>query len=94
MADGAVEHVADDFHVAVAVGVEAGARRDAVIVDHAQIGKAHVRRIVVVAEGKAVAALQPAKIGLAAGVGGTDGNHVLAPWMCTDWRWPIPMPAL
>src|SRR3712207_7425352 len=44
------QHVADDLHVAVAVRAEAGARRDAVLVDHAQVAPAHVPRVVVVRE--------------------------------------------
>jgi hypothetical protein len=35
----AVEHVADDLHVAVAVGAEAGAGGDAVLVDDAQVAQ-------------------------------------------------------
>src|SRR5258706_6795944 len=46
----AFEHVAQDFHVAVAVRAEALARLHAVLVDHAQRSAAHVRGIVVVRE--------------------------------------------
>ena len=46
----ALEHVGDDLHVAVRVGAEPAARRDAIFVDHAQRAEAHVRRIVVVGE--------------------------------------------
>jgi hypothetical protein len=35
----AVEHVADDLHVAVAMGAEAGARGDAVFVDDPQVAQ-------------------------------------------------------
>jgi hypothetical protein len=46
----AAEHVADDFHVAVAVRSEAGAGGDAVFVDDAQVSHPHVLRVVVVGE--------------------------------------------
>ena len=45
------------------VGAEAGARRDAVLVDDAQVAEAHVRRVVVVGEREAVVGLQPAVVG-------------------------------
>jgi hypothetical protein len=53
----AVQHVADDLHVAVAMGAEAGARRDAVFVDDPQVAPAHVGRVVVVGEREAVPAV-------------------------------------
>jgi hypothetical protein len=60
----AVEHVADDLHVAVAVGAEAGAGGDAVFVDDAQVAHAHVGRVVVVGEREAVETLEPAVVGV------------------------------
>ncbi|MCY1542112.1 hypothetical protein D9M68_778390 [compost metagenome] len=60
------EHVADDLHVPVAVGAEAGAGRHAVFVDHPQVAEAHVGRIVVPREGKAVERAQPAMVGITA----------------------------
>ena len=62
----AFEHVADDFHVAVAVGAEAAAGQYAVLVDHAQAAEAQVRGIVIIGEGKRVERLQPAVVGVAA----------------------------
>ena len=59
-------HVADDFHVAVAVRAKAHARRNAVFVDDAQIAPAHVRRVVVAGKRKAVERLEPAVVGVAA----------------------------
>ena len=59
------EHVADDFHVAVAVAAKAGAGGDVVLVDHAQVAKAHVQRIVVMPKRKAVVGAQPAVVGIA-----------------------------
>jgi hypothetical protein len=70
------QHVADDLHVAVAVRAEAGAGGDAVFVDHAQVAEAHVLRVVVAGEGKAVERLEPAVVGIAAVLGFAQGQHV------------------
>jgi hypothetical protein len=40
-------HIADDFHVAVAMGAKTGARRNAVFIDDPQVAPAHVRRVVI-----------------------------------------------
>ena len=62
--------------VGMAVGVEARAWGYAVLVDHAQGAKAHVERIVIVAEGKGVAAVEPAEVGMSAGFAVSDrGRH-------------------
>jgi hypothetical protein len=47
-----VQHVRDDFHIAMSVRTEALAGFDAVVIDHAQRTKAHVARIVVIREGE------------------------------------------
>jgi len=60
------DHVAHDLHVTVAVRAEAGAGRDAVFVDDAQVAEAHLLRVVVVGERETVKALQPAVVGIAA----------------------------
>ncbi|MNN89189.1 hypothetical protein D3C81_2069660 [compost metagenome] len=73
----AFEHVGEDFHVAVRVGVEAAALADAVVVDHQQIRKAHVLRVVVAAKGKAVLRIQPTEIGKATRCGRSDFQHVV-----------------
>src|SRR5664280_223597 len=62
----AFEHIADDFHIAMAVRAEAASGRDAILVDDAQVAAAHMPRVVIVGERKAVAALQPAVVGIAA----------------------------
>ena len=41
------EHVADDFHVTVAVGAKASAGGDAILIDHKQVAKAHMLGVVV-----------------------------------------------
>src|SRR3546814_11361917 len=71
----AFEHVADDLHVGVAVRREAGARRDAVLVEHPQRAPAHPRRVVVVAERERVVAVEPAGFDVAAVGGGAQDLH-------------------
>ena len=61
----ALEHVGDDLHVAVRVGAEALAGRDAVVVDHAQRAEAHVLGVVVVGEREGVVGVEPAVVGVA-----------------------------
>ena len=75
MGQRAFEHVADDFHVAMAVGAETGARRDAVFVDDAQVPEPHVVAVQVVREREAVVALEPAVIGVAALFGFAKRQH-------------------
>jgi len=73
------QDVADDLHVAVAVGAEAGARRDAVLVDHPQVAKSHVPRVVVIGEREAVKRLEPAVVGVAAFTGLAQAQHDALP---------------
>src|SRR5262245_52881533 len=71
----AVEHVGDDLHVAVRMRTKPSARRDAVIVDHAQRAEAHVRRVVVLAEGKRVSTVQPWQPGPTPGTSAANVDH-------------------
>ena len=59
----------------MAVPAEAGARRDAILIDDAQHAPAHFGRIVVIGKGEAVPRLQPAVIGITALFGRTQDNH-------------------
>src|SRR5258706_4548023 len=72
----ALEHVADDFHVAVAMGAEPPARLHAILVDHAQRPKARVAGGVVVGEGKAMEGVEPPVLGMAAFVGPSNVDHL------------------
>jgi hypothetical protein len=76
----AVEHVADDLHVAVPVRAEPRARLHAILVDHAQRAEAHVPRVVVVGEGEAVERAQPAVIGVAALASAAQLDHFCGCW--------------
>ena len=62
----ALDNIGNDFHVPVSVGIESPSWLDAVLIDNAQRAKPHMCRIVKVSEGEAVAAVEPAKVGLAA----------------------------
>ena len=68
----AFQHVAEDLHVAVRMRPEALPRSNPVVVDDAQRAKAHVRRIVIVREGKGVMRVEPAVVGMAAFIGPSD----------------------
>mgnify|MGYP001370627802 CR=1 FL=1 len=70
------QHVADDFHVAVAVRAKTRSRGDAVFIDDAQVRITHVLRVVIVGKRKAVKALQPAVVGVASIVGFPQGDHM------------------
>ena len=71
----AVEHIADDLHVAVAMGAKAGARGN-VLVDHPQVAKAHVCGVVVIGKREGMEALQPAVVGKTTVGTASEGDHV------------------
>jgi hypothetical protein len=71
----ALQHVADDLHVAMAVRTEARAGRDAVFVDDAQVAPAHVGRVDILGKREAVIRLEPAVIGMASCLGFAKGQH-------------------
>src|SRR3569833_891996 len=73
------QYVGDDLHVAMRMFAEAPSGSDAVIVEHAQHRHAHVRRVVITGEGKAVAAVQPVEPANAALGGVTGRNHTKPP---------------
>jgi len=78
----AVEHIADDLHVAVAVCAEASAGGDAVFVDDTQITHAHVAGVVVVGEAEAMETLEPAVVGITTFGGLAQGDHGAV--LCSD----------
>ena len=63
---GAVKHIADDLHIAVAMGAESRPRGHGIVIDHPQIRKTHVPRVMIATEGKGVVAIEPAMICVAA----------------------------
>ena len=72
----ALQHVADDLHVAMRVFAEAGALGDGVIVYDAQAAEAHPIRVVVIGEGECVVAVQPAVVGVASFICFTYVHHI------------------
>ena len=76
MGEAALENVADDLHVAMAVGAEALPRLHAIFVDDAKGAEAHVLRVVVVGERERVERLEPAMLGKAP-FGATADLHIL-----------------
>ena len=71
----AVEHVADDLHVAMPMGAEALPARHAIFVEHAQRPELHVVLVEIIREGEAVVGLEPAVIGMAAICTASDDFH-------------------
>ncbi len=69
------EHEGENFHVAMAVGAEALAGRDDIVVQDAQRAERVVLGVNVLAEGKGVAAVEPVDLGEATLVGRTEGAH-------------------
>jgi hypothetical protein len=86
MGQSAIEHVADDLHVAMAVGAEALSGRDGVVVEHAQVAEAHVRRVVIVGEREAVMAVEPAMVGMAAVLSLAKREHEFLLSLCQRCR--------
>jgi len=75
MGDRAVAHIGDDLHVAMRMRVEAGARRNLVVVPHAQPAPAHARGVAIAGEGEMMARAQPAMVGTAQPGEGTRIDH-------------------
>ena len=59
------QHIADDFHVFVAMGSKAPACGNVVFIDHAQVAKAHVCRVVITSKRKRMLRLEPAVVSMA-----------------------------
>src|SRR5512132_912440 len=70
----AFEDIGDDLHVLVPMRLETSAWLNAILVDHAQDAEAHMLRIIVLAEGEGMPAVEPTEIGYAARFGRTEGD--------------------
>lgn len=68
------DDVAPDPELGVAVFAEACAAGDAVFVDHAQGAEGFVAWVVIAGEGEGVEGVEPAVVGVAAGVPGAFGD--------------------
>src|SRR6266536_5713414 len=71
----ALDHVGKNLHIAMRVRPKAGSGNDIVFVDHAQLTKAHVARIVISTERKSVMAVEPIGFSFAALRGPPDLDH-------------------
>src|SRR5690606_29455420 len=71
----AIQHIRNDFHVAMAMGAEALARLHAVLVDDPQRAHAHVARVVIVGERERMPRTEPAMLGNAPLFTSSDGKH-------------------
>ena len=75
MTERPAQHVGDDLHVLVPMSPEAAIGGDGVLVEYEQLGEAGELRVPVSGKGKGVVGVQPAVVGVAAGVGGSFGDH-------------------
>src|SRR5271156_2534537 len=84
----AFENVGHDLHVAMAVRGKAGSRAHAIFIDDAQRAKAHLVRVVVVAERERMAAVEPVELRAAAVGGFAQCDHrecvLRQPWLPTS----------
>ena len=65
LGDRTAPDIGDDFHVAMRMGVESGMRRDTVIIDHQQLAKTHLLRIMIAGKAEMVLGIEPVMIGAA-----------------------------
>src|SRR4051794_17873630 len=68
-------NVGDDFHVTMRVRRKAALRRDLVVIPDASAPPAHSARVVIVPEGKMVAGVEPAVVGMAEASEFADIDH-------------------
>src|SRR5271170_762317 len=75
-----LQHVGDDLHVAMAVGGKPAAARNAIVIDHAQNGKAVLLGVVIFGEREGVPAVEPRRPGHPAVRSFSERDHDLSPW--------------
>src|SRR6266404_6215455 len=88
MLERTLEHVGDNFHIAMRVHGKTTAAGDAIVVHHAQSAELHVLGVVVISESKRKMRVEPAVIGVAAFVALTDLDHdvLFREAVATRWR--------
>src|SRR5207302_1847911 len=74
------QDVSDDLHVAVRVRAETSRGLDAIVIDHPQRAKPEAFRVVMLAERKRVAAVEPARISVESLRRRKHGDHVPPPF--------------
>jgi hypothetical protein len=77
---GALQHVAEDLHIAMRVHGEVAAGGNVVLIDDAQGAEVHVLRVVVLRETEAEARVEPAVVGPAALAGFSKGKFHDVAW--------------
>lgn len=85
MLQGPVQHIGHDLHVLVPVRREPSPRRHAVVVDDPQRAETHVAGVVPVGEREAVPRVEPAVVGVAPRLGGSQGDHGGPLWGLGWW---------
>jgi hypothetical protein len=76
--DRAPADIGDDFHVAVAMGTEPGARLNRIVVPDQQRPETVARRVVVVGETEMVTCAQPVDVQPTQGLEGNNSDHSAA----------------
>jgi hypothetical protein len=71
----AIEHVRNDFHIAVWVRAKSLRRLYPIVVYYPQFAKSHVLGIIEIGKRKAVFTVQPAVVGVAAVCRSSDFQH-------------------
>ena len=89
MGDRAFADVGDDLHVGMGMGGKAGVGRDLVVVPHPQRAMAHIAGIIMAAEREVMLGLQPAVVGAAEFVEGSEFDHGIFLWL--NFRWHLDM---
>lgn len=79
VADSPFTNVGDDFHIAVRMFRETGARGDHVVVPYPQVAPVHSLRVVVFGERKVVMGVQPAVVSCAQCVERSEFKHDASP---------------
>ena len=64
-----------DFHIVVRVRIEAGSRRDSIVVPHPNRAPTHACGIVIARETEVMTGIEPAVVGMAKPSEGTKFNH-------------------
>src|SRR5262245_17273233 len=73
------QHAGNYLHVAMRMHAKSLARRDAIFVDHPQGAKAHMGRVVIIAESKRVISVKPTVIEMSAFRCFSNGFHLESP---------------
>ena len=72
----AVEDIGNDLHIGMAMGREARPGDHLVLIDHPQRTEAHMGRVVILPEGKAVLGIEPVDLARSTILRTPDGQHV------------------